>query len=243
MARAQTPPGSCKAKGDFAQDCKSGFLTKKKKELGQGNITMCGTRLPAAKTAKLLGVVFDQELRWKDHMQKTIQRATRAIFAMSGLRHLRPAQMRQLNQACVTPVVGYASTVWHNPQKDVMHLRALGPVQREALVRMLSTFKTVATQTLEVEALVLPTRLRLRLRSQNTVTRLYTLPSDHPIRSVLKRAENSSVAKGTMARLPLVHTLRTMDLARTQQIETIDPRPAEPWGWSWSRSSHAGCGK
>jgi len=204
-------------------------LTRKKKELGQGTITMCGTSIQAAKTAKLLGVVFNQELRWKDHVQKAIQRATRAVSAMSGLRHLRPAQMRQLYQACVAPVVDYASTVWHNPQKDVMHLRALGPVQREALVRTLSAFKTVATQTLEVEAFVPPTRLRLKQRSQNAVTNLYTSPHDHPIQSVLARAERCAVAKGTMARLPLVHILNTMDLVRTRQIEKIDPRPIKPW--------------
>jgi hypothetical protein len=190
---------------------------------------MCGTSIQAAKTAKLLGVVFDQELRWKDHVQKAIQRATRAVSAMSGLRHLRPAQMRQLYQACIAPVVDYASTVWHNPQKDVMHLRALGPVQREALVRTLSAFKTVATQTLEVEAFVPPTRLRLKQRSQNAVTNLYTLPYDHPIQSVLARTERCAVAKGTMARLPLVHTLKTMDLVQTRQLEKIDPRPIEPW--------------
>lgn len=101
-------------------------------------------------------------------------------------------------------------------------------MQREALIRTLSAFKTVATQTLEAKTFVPPTRLRLKQRSQNAVTNFYTLPHDHPIQSVLEHAEMCAVVKRTMARLPLVHTLKTMDLAQTRQIEKIDPRPIEP---------------
>ena len=93
--------------------------------------------------------------------------------------------MRQLYQACVTPVVDYASTVWHDPLRDKTHLRHLNTVQRTALIRILSAFRTVATTTLEVEAHVLPTHLRLRHRAQNTIASLHTLPRDHPIWSAL----------------------------------------------------------
>jgi len=72
-----------------------------------------------------LGVLFDQELRWKEHIQRAVKQTTVATLGMSGLRHLRPAQMRQIYQACILPKMEYASTVWHNPLKDKMHLRAL----------------------------------------------------------------------------------------------------------------------
>jgi hypothetical protein len=84
---------------------------------------MQGITIQPSATAKLLGVVFDQELRWKPHVQQAIKRATKVNIAMGRLRHLRPAQMRQLYQACVSPAVDYASTVWHNPLKDQTHLR------------------------------------------------------------------------------------------------------------------------
>ena len=116
-------------------------LTRKKKELGKGEITIHGMTIKANPKAKLLGVVFDQELRWKDHIQQAVKRANRAVSAMSGLRHLRPLQMRQLYSACVTPVVDYASTVWHDPLKDKTHLRSLCTAQRDALIRILSAFK------------------------------------------------------------------------------------------------------
>jgi len=98
-------------------------LTRRKKELYVGSVNMDGQVIRAGPVAKLLGVLFDQELRWKDHVQRAVKQATVATLSMSGLRHLRPAQMRQIYQACVLPKLEYASTVWHNPLKDKMHLQ------------------------------------------------------------------------------------------------------------------------
>ena len=137
---------------------------------------MNGKAIKPSPSAKLLGVIFDRELRWKEHVQQAIKRATQVNIALGGLRHLRAEQIRQLYQACITPVVDYASTVWHDPLRDKTHLRNLNTVQRTALTRILSAFRTVATSTLEVEAHILPTHLRLRQRAQNTITRLHTLP-------------------------------------------------------------------
>jgi hypothetical protein len=48
-------------------------------------------------------------MRWKEHVQQAARRATKTVLGMSGLRHLRPAQMRQIYQACVLPKLDYAS--------------------------------------------------------------------------------------------------------------------------------------
>ena len=190
---------------------------------------MNGKEIKPSPTAKLLGVIFDRQLRWKEHVQQAIKRATKVTVALGGLRHLRPEQMRQLYQACITPVVDYASTVWHDPLRDKTHLRHLNTVQRTSLIRVLSAFRTVATTTLEVEAHVLPTRLRLRRRAQVTIARLHTLPRDHPIWTALLRAQKRRNNIGSCARFPLAEALKTMDLGRLAELEVVDPRPLPPW--------------
>jgi hypothetical protein len=142
---------------------------------------MNGNTITPSTTAKLLGVIFDHELRWKEHVQQVVKRATKVNITLRGLRQLRPEQMRQLYKACVAPVIEYASTVWHDPLRDKTHLRHLRTVQRTSLIRILSAFRTVATSTLDVEAHILPTYLRLRHRAQTTITKLHTLPRKHPI--------------------------------------------------------------
>jgi ribonuclease HI len=217
--------GSCFA----AEKTELIHLTRKRGEQLQGQVVMGGMVVETSPKAKLLGVIFDQELRWKEHVQQAIKRATKVTIALSGLRHLRPEEMRQIYQACVTPVVDYASTVWHNPLRDKTHLRHLNTVQRTALIRILSAFRTVATTTLEVEAYVLPTHLRLRQRAQNTIARLHTLPRSHPIWSALSRAQKRRNNVPSYARFPLAEALKTMDLERLDELETIDPRPLPPW--------------
>ncbi|KAJ5135375.1 uncharacterized protein N7515_004653 [Penicillium bovifimosum] len=189
-------------------------LTRKRGEHLEGHLTFNGTDVKPSPTAKLLGA---------------IKRATKTTIALSGLRHLRPEQMRQLYQACVTPIVDYASTVWHDPLRDKTHLRQLNTIQRASLIRTLSAFRTVATTTLEVEAYILPTHLRLRYRAQRTIARLHTLPRDHPIWSALSRAQKRRDNMRSRYRFPLAEALKTMDPSRLATLESIDPRPLPPW--------------
>ncbi|THC88816.1 hypothetical protein EYZ11_011733 [Aspergillus tanneri] len=140
-----TAGGSCFA----AQKTKLIHLTRKRGEQLQRQVVMNGKTVKQSPTGKLLGVVFDQGLRWKEHIQQALKRATKVAVALGGLRHLRPEQMRQLYQACVTPVVDYALIVWHDPLRDKIHLWHLSTVQRTSLIRILSAFRTVATITLE----------------------------------------------------------------------------------------------
>jgi ribonuclease HI len=217
--------GSCFA----AEKTELIHLTRRRSEQLQGQVIMNGKTVKPSPTAKLLGVIFDHELRWKEHVQQAIKRATKVAVALAGLRHLRPEQMRQIYQACITPVVDYASTVWHDPLRDKTHLRHVNTVQRAPLIRILSAFKTVATTTLEVEAHILPTNLRLRHRAQQTITRLHTLPRRHPIWSALLRAQKRRNNIGNYARFPLAEALKTMDLQRLNELETIDPSPLPPW--------------
>jgi hypothetical protein len=68
-------------------------ITRKKRDDSIEQIVMFGTTIQPSPTAELLGVVFDQELRWKQQMQQAVKRATKVNIAMGGLRHLRSAQI------------------------------------------------------------------------------------------------------------------------------------------------------
>ena len=137
--------------------------------------------------------------------------------------------MRQLYQACVVPVVDYASTVWHNPLKDKTHLRQLATIQLAALIRTLSAFRTVSTQALEVESYTLSTRLRLKKCAQLVAASRSTVPEYHPIHDVMARERTRSTDLGHHCYFPLAKILRIMDLHRLQALETIDPKPLAPW--------------
>jgi hypothetical protein len=83
--------------------------------------------------------------------------------------------------------------------------------------------------SLEVEAHVLPMHLRLRYRAQKVLAKLHTLPHSHPIRSALARARKRRNNIGTSSCFPLAEALKTMNLERLDELETIDPSPLPPW--------------
>jgi hypothetical protein len=66
-------------------------FTRRKQERGTGSITIDSKVIGASRTAKLLGVLFDDKLRWKDHVQYAVKAATTIALGIGGLRHLRPA--------------------------------------------------------------------------------------------------------------------------------------------------------
>jgi len=124
--------------------------------------------------------------------------------------------------------------VWHNPNRDKGHLRVLNTVQRAALLRIVSAFRSVATQVLEVECHILPTRLGLKQRGQEVVLRLCSLPSTHPPARVMDRVRQRVNQRGTRPRFPLAKTTKSLNNRELESLETLDPIPLPPWKTSES---------
>lgn len=107
-------------------------------------------------------------------------------------------------------IIQYQSKIIESTQqelKDKTHLQQLGTIQRAALIRILSAFRTVSTQALEVESYTLPTRLRLKQRAQLTAASLSTAPEYHPIHEVMARARARSTHRGHHCYFALAKTL------------------------------------
>jgi len=62
--------------------------------------------------AKILGVVMDAELRYKQHVIKAATKGLIAAIALKRLRIVSPLTARQLFRATVAPVVDYALNIW-----------------------------------------------------------------------------------------------------------------------------------
>ena len=102
-------------------------------------------------TAKILGVLMDSGLRYKQHIARTATRGLKAALALKRLRMTSPSTARQLFTATVAPVVDYASNVWmHACQGQAM--AALNRVQRIGGQAIIGAFRTVATTVAEAEA-------------------------------------------------------------------------------------------
>jgi ribonuclease HI len=203
-------------------------FTRNKEQQCPATVTMGPHEIKPSETVKLLGVIFDQELRWRAHVQRAVKRATKTCLAIGRLQHLRPKQMRQLYQACVIPQMDYASTVWHSPKRCKWQVSVLSRIQRIATIRAISAFRTVATETLDVENFLLPTKLRLQARAARVITNLRGLPAVHPARKLIQRTiQNLEQVTGFVN--PLCAILKTYSRDQYEEVETIDSCPLPPW--------------
>src|SRR6266481_4947334 len=79
-------------------------------------LTIGGTTIKAVTAHKFLGVIFDQELRWKEQAEHVIAKATKWTLCARCLARpamgISPRQMRQLYQAVTVPSFTYAADVW-----------------------------------------------------------------------------------------------------------------------------------
>ena len=100
---------------------------------------------------KILGVVMDAKLKYKEHIWRASSRGLEAAMELRHLGGLSTSTARQLFTSTVVPVVDYASNLWMHRYKD----KLVGPinrVQKMAAQAIVGTFLTVATSVAEAEA-------------------------------------------------------------------------------------------
>jgi hypothetical protein len=121
--------------------------------------TVKGETVIPKNAAKILGVVMDSGLRYKQHMANAATKGLTAAMALKRLRMVSPSTARQLFGATVAPVMDYASSVW-------MHacgwkaMASMNRVQRIGAQAITGAFCTVATAIGEAEASIRTVRER-----------------------------------------------------------------------------------
>lgn len=87
-------------------------FTRNEQRRSDEPIVVKGREVHPKAEAKILGVVFDQELRFKAHAGRIAKRGVQAALALKRLQGLRPSSVRQLFSVTVAPAVDYAAPVW-----------------------------------------------------------------------------------------------------------------------------------
>jgi ribonuclease HI len=182
-------------------------------------------------TAKLLGVILDHKLSFRNHVELAQRRGTKAVLALSrissptfGLPH---SYTRQLFQTVVVPRMEYALPVWYRPVMEREHARrggtvwiakVLGKVQRQACKLITGSLRTTATDTQNYHANIAPIHLRLNRSVYNATARLAALPASNPIRGTFARCR----CIPRLHRSPIHHLIAAFPIFRND-FETIDP--------------------
>jgi hypothetical protein len=190
-----------------------------------------GVTIQPSTSAKLLRVILDHKLSFREHAELAQSRGTKATLALShissptfGLPH---AYTHQLFQTVVVPSMEYALPVWYrlvSANTDPRHsgtvwiAKALGKVQRLACKLITGALRTMATDTMDFHANLLPIHIRLNCSVFNAAVRLISLPASHPLHRIVKRCRHVP----RFHRSPIHHLLLAFPALRAD-FETIDP--------------------
>ena len=199
-------------------------------------VTISGTTIRPSDEAKYLGVIFDQELRFKSHLQHAVKKGTNAAMALSSIAKSSwgapYTYVRQLFQAIVAPRTDYAALIWHRPKDDgstanTEQVRKLTTIQRLAMKAILGCYRTTPTAAMEIETGLQPAWIRLQTKTLLATTRMQSLSARHPIHEWLANALRTRTAC-IPYKSNLENILQQFPHMCTR-IETIETYIRPPW--------------
>lgn len=183
-----------------------------------------GEQIVPRSEVKILGVIFDQELRFSLHAARAAKRGLQAAMAMKRLKGLRPNSARQIFSATVAPVIDYASSVWLPVVKEKF-TKLLEPAQRIAAQAITGAFRTVALSVAVAEASIYPLQHRFHYHNLRFWVDIHTLPKSHPLWKLLRSIDTRNTRFKSPLQL-LAMTFPNLDLS---SMEIIRPFCLPPW--------------
>ena len=101
---------------------KSNFMIiSRKRNISPLSIRIEGNTLEQCKTYKYLGVIIDENLNWKSHIEYICGKISRAVGSLATLRHCTNIEiLREVYFALINSYVRYGITAWGNASESTL---------------------------------------------------------------------------------------------------------------------------
>lgn len=149
------------------------------------SIRLEGLKVKPAPKCRILGVILDNKLSWRSHIDHIEAKTTKSLGALNSLAGSTSRTsyqgLRRIYQGMILPQMTYAASAWYAPlDLDRRYrdraIRKLEVIQRKGAKIITGTFKTVAGPALNIEAHILPVRHQLYRVTAETYLRIRTTP-------------------------------------------------------------------
>lgn len=180
-----------------------------------------GREVNPKSSVKILGVIMDTNLRYKEHMVRAAAKGLSAAMCLRRLKMLSPRTARQLFVSTVAPVMDYASSVWMHScgAQELAWLNRAHMVGAQAIT---GAFSKVATAVAEAEASIQPVQERHTQAATRLWVNVCTLPQTHPLARSKYKARRRFVS-------PMQKIAMSMARTNTERVETIHEYTLPPW--------------
>jgi ribonuclease HI len=180
-------------------------------------------------THKFLGLIMDQELRFKEHVNYALKKGEAYISQYKRL--TRPTKgvtakhMRTYYLTVAVPKLLYAADVFLTPATGRSKgtkgsVNKLARIQRQAALDITGALKTTANDTLNAHANLLPFPLLVSKLVHRAAVRLACLPDSHPLAAKVKKAAKRYVKHHRSPLHEMMHAYG-LDPERMEKIQTV----------------------
>ena len=220
------------------------FHTRRKPE--SEGLTINGCHIQPKTLVRWLGVWLDVKLSFKQHVEKKINSATAAFFALQRLGSLQKGlsvkALRQLYMACITATADYGVPLWYTNNCQGLLLSRYQRLQNMAVRHILGAFKGSPTKALELEAALLPPQLRFEKQCYMYALRTLQFQPDHPISQALSNLTEDELGDKTgdasnIAYIPQANTQLLTLLQRAKKLVKGNwniEKPSAKWEAPWA---------
>ena len=162
-------------------------------------LTLDGNCIEQVKEHRLLGVVVDERMQWKSHIENVCKTVSKGLFMLGRLKPFIDADTRKMFfNAHIQSHINYASTVW-DECSDV-HLQRLKSLNRRAAKLIVSDDNLSTEQKMEVAG-ILPLKKHFLYNKGVFMHKIWYKKTPQYMEHFFKRSESSY---GTYNRLYIV---------------------------------------
>jgi len=189
-----------------------------------------GKTIKIQKSVKFLGIIFDQDMSWKSHIDNIVERCNKRLNLMRVMASTRWGASKSVllivYKALIRSIIDYGSIAYDTASSKVK--AKLDVVQSKALRTCCGAMTGTPTSALQVECGQPPLEFRRHRMMADYSLKLHSVP-DHPTSSTLDDCWRNHYGKYQPGRKPFaVKVKQIMVEARIHHVPSL-PAVAEPW--------------
>ncbi|PPR07816.1 hypothetical protein CVT24_002896 [Panaeolus cyanescens] len=206
-----------------------------KVDIPRPNLRLNSLTIKPGKQAKFLGLILDQELRWKEQCTRVI---TKASYWAAQLRRLAKNKggigyknLRRLFIGTALPRILYGIEIFDPPRRGRARTfrsaleKKLDSVVGRVAVLIVGGMRSSPNDVAMVHANLDPAKIIVEREYAKAAIRMATLPKTHPLNSHVLRAAKRYVQRYPS---PLHHLMNTFDIP-VESMEKIAPHVRMGW--------------
>jgi hypothetical protein len=205
---------------------------------GKGRpINIDGHLVKPTATAKYLGMILDEKLKWKEQQAAALAKGQRWLLQFGRLAKMtngiKAPYMRKLYLAIAVPRMLYGADLFLTPYRrnntiapatqpsyNTTLIKAMATIQRKAAIMITGAMKTTSAAALDAMANILPFHLLVDKVRHQAAVRMATLSIEHPLHKTVSKA----TARGYVKSHPSpIHELMFTYNIKPKHFEIISP--------------------